>query len=597
MSFVYEHNLLLKAQKKLMKLITKCREHAELSLPEPIQGSYVGPSGVLPNHVIELWVQAASEEYLQSNAPNTTNDALFTVFLLHLIVLPYLSISDRSQKPVTLHPRLESKLRNHVVPKVLDALNQGLTKHGAERRPDIDGRVFLSLVVAFINDSTVGEDLSALLGPGPADGAQVLAASLCQHVESGRLSFSPAALSNALSRWRHEAGDVSPALSNEPSLRLLPFYNGAFDECLEPIHLDSEVVPSADSRPSSPSSSSSSSCSWESSTISESEDVNQKSGWFTNATIFTDDQHWRYSRKITGAFKEKGLVLYGERRDDDRPRSKKDLESLRRRKEKNHQGLMRDIYRHAITLIGAKGLPLERVVIPSAKRLVKDLPKENEQRRSPLQSPSVNPKLNKGPKAQQPKLNAAERLRQKIKDEKATKTLSELEVWWKEQLAQMDELSTPEKKLELLSRIRGNAKRMEVPWLRTETLLYQVHLDVSRWIHDRKRGEPRVQAQHCVSILRAASEIHRIGVASDAAKTFLRSLLEVIGIPDLEILETSSAEPTETTKNLLTFQPVQFTHGAPSKRPLYPFLKLPSHAIEFQLEHYGVYMDRSMDGQ
>ncbi|KAG9050595.1 hypothetical protein FS837_004120 [Tulasnella sp. UAMH 9824] len=592
LSFVYEQNPLLKEQKKLVKLVIKCRENALEFLPEPQPQDPVASSTTLPTQSIETWAQAATDEYFQSNAQDTTNDALFAVFLLHLIVLPYVSISERSQKPVTFHPRLESKLRAHVMPKLLDALNEGLMKHGAERRPDIDGRVFVNLLVAFTNDPTPAEDLSVLLGPGPADGAKSLAVSFHQHVESGRLSFSPVALSRALSRWRYDEVDVSLPPSGEVPLRLLPFHNDVFDECLKPIHLASEVTPDTDTSSSS-SSSESSAEEWELDDIS----VSQEPGCFTNTTTFADDQRWHNTRKIT--FKETRLVLYGEKRDDDRPLSKEDLKYLKRRKERNYQTFMRDIHRHATTLTGARGAPLQRVVIPIAKRLIKDLPTKKEapsQRCSSLQSSPVNPKPRKESKAQQVKLTSAEKLRQKIQEAKAVKTMSESEVWWKQQLAQMGSLPL-EQKAELLGRIRGNARRMEDLWLRTETLLYQVHLDVSRWIRDSESDEPRVQAQYCVSILRAVSEIHKIGVASDEAEAFLRSLFETIGIPDLEILEPSSARSTETTKRVLTFQPVRFAHHLHSNPPLYPFLELPSHFIDFQLEHYGVYMDRSMDGQ
>ncbi|KAG8921610.1 hypothetical protein FRC01_000166 [Tulasnella sp. 417] len=594
-SFVYEQDYLLKAQKELMELIMKCNENALQFLPKHQRQHAVRSSTTPSTQVIETWAQAAADEFFQSNAQDNTNDSLFAIFLLHLIVLPYLSISDRSQKPVTLHPRLESKLRNHVMPKILDALNQGLMKHGAKRRPDIDGRVFLSLVVAFTNEQTGSDGLKILLGPGPADRAKALAAPLRQHLGSGRLSFSAVVLSRTLSRWRHDEADVLPAPRSEVSLTLLPFHNDVFDEYLRPIHLAAEVAPGTH-----PSFSSSFS-STESSVVAESEEFGQKSGWSTNTTTFTNDQDWHKNRNITGTFTEKRLVLYGEKRGDDLPLilSKKDVEFRRKRIEKSRQMLMSEIHRHSTTLTGAKGAPLQRLVIPLTRRLIRDLPTEKEapsQRDSGLRSPPANPKPKKEPKAQQAKLSSADKLRQKIKEEKAIKTLSESEVWWKQQLAQMEKLPTPERKVEQLDRIRRNTKRMEDPWLRTETLLYQVHLDVSRWIYDSESGEPRAQAQYCVDILRIASEIDSIGVASDAAKVFLGSLLETIGLSDLNILKPSPVKPSESAKKL-TFQPIRFAHRDRSKPPLYPFLRLPSHSIEFQLEHYGVYMDRSMDGQ
>ncbi|KAG8971374.1 hypothetical protein FRC05_011136 [Tulasnella sp. 425] len=591
-SFVYEQNLLLKTRKNLMQLIIACRKEAMSILPEPEHSRSDGPPKVPASHGIDIWAQTTVDDYFQANPTDTANDALFAVFLLHLIFLPYIPIGDRSQKPVALHPELESQLRDHIMPKLFDAFNRGLEKHGAQRRPDVDGRIFLNLLSVFTNHPVPDEDLVGLLGRGPIDAVESVKAALQQHVETGRLSFSPAVLSGALGRWQHEKVDSLPPHIEDVPFRLLPFYNEVFDECLKPIHFASEVAPSETTATSSPS---------RSSFVDDSENLSQRTGWFTNTTTFTDDQHWHNTRKITTGFQEKRLVLYGEKRGGDQPLTKEQLAWLRKKKEKSHQRLMRDIHRHATTLTGAKGAPLRRLVIPSTKQSIKDLVTQKEspaQRASKSPTPQANPKPRKEPKSQQPKLNSAEKLRQRIKEEKAVKTLSESELWWKQQLAGMEKLPTLERKAEHLSRVQRNVKRMEDSWLRTETLLYQVHLDVSRWIADGAREEPQVQARYCVDILRATTEIHNIGVASDAAQSFVRSLLETIGFSDLDICKPSS--PTggpETTKKSLTFQPVRFAHRDRSKSALYPFLTLPSHPIRFQLEHYGVYMDRSMDGE
>ncbi|KAG8944708.1 hypothetical protein FRC04_001607 [Tulasnella sp. 424] len=575
-----------------MELIIKCRKEALRILPAPKRHRSDEPSATPTTQGIDIWAQTAVDDYFQANPPDTANDALFAVFLLHLIVLPYIPIGDRSQKPVALHPELESQLRDHVMPKLFDAFNRGLEKHGVQRRPDVDGRIFLNLLSVFTNHPVPDKSLVGLLGRGPVDAVESVKTALQQHVEAGRLSFSPAVLSGALGRWQHDEVDSLPPPIEDVPLRLLPFHNEVFDACLKPIHFASEVAPSEITATTSPG---------RSSFVDDSEDRSQRSGWFTNTTTFTDDQHWHSGRKITEGFKEKRLVLYGERRDDDRPLTKEQLAFLRKRKERARQRLMTDIHRHAATLTGAKGAPLQRLVIPSTKRSIKDVATQKEPpAQSTSKSPTLpaNPKPRKEPKSQQPKLNSAEKLRQRIKEEKAVKTLSESEIWWKQQLAQMEKLPTLERKAEYLGRVQRNAKRMEDSWLRTETLLYQVHLGVSQWIVDDGNGEPRVQARYCVNILRAVLEIHSIGVASDPARNFVRSLLETIGLPDIDILKPSSSiKPTETAKKLLTFQPARFAHRDRSKPALYPFLRLPSHPIDFQLEHYGVYMDRSMDGQ
>ncbi|KAG8924160.1 hypothetical protein FRC01_011870 [Tulasnella sp. 417] len=586
-SWVYEQSRLLRRQKKLLDLIINCQRQALKILPIiRKRRQLIGPSTIPTPHAIETWIETATNEYFQVNPIDASGDALFTVFLLHIIILPYVSIGDRSQKPVILHPDLETTLRSHVMPKIFNALNRAFATDDVKRRPDMDGRIFLNLLAVFTQNPGPNLNFVNLFGCGAADAVGLAADSLYRHVEAGRLSFSPSVLSSALGKWHSNEMASLPLPEEKPIMALLPFQNGVFDECLKPILSASEAAPPGTTplQPSTPS------------PANGTEGTSEAARWFTNSTTFTDDQHWHNNRKITEGFQEKRLVLYGEKVDDDRPLTKWQLARMRKNRERRHQVHMRNIHRNAATLTGAKGALLQRLAIPTTKILIKNLSthKLPAERRSNQQS-LTRPK--KEPKAKEPKLNSTERLRQKIKDEKAIKTLSESEAWWKQQLAHMEKLPTGERKAEYLGRVRKNAKRMEDSWLRTETLLYQIHLDVSRWIYDRESDEPGVQAQYSVGILRVALEIHNIGVASDSAKTFLRSLLETIGLSDLDILRPSPVKSAETTKQPLTFQPVRFAHRDRTKPPLYPFLRLPSHPIEFQLEHYGLYMDRSMDGQ
>lgn len=571
--------MLLNTREKLVDFIVNCHNEAMESLPIPEPYQLTRTSTTPPNQVIEAWTQAAVDNYFHTNPIDSSNDAIFAVFLLHIIILPYISIGDRSQRPVILHPDLESTLRSHVMPKIFDAFDQAFVTDGAQRRPDMDGRIFLNLLAVLARKPSQNENLTLLLGRDAADAVGLAAASLQRHVETGRLSFSPSVLSIALGKWHFDEVASLPLPQEKPIMTLLPFHNDVFDECLKPIHT-SAVTSGA-------------------TTADKSEVAGHTGGWFTNSTTFTDDQHWHNSRKIVGGFKEKRLVLYGEKRDNDRIMSKKRLASFRKFTMKRHQKLMRDIHRHATTLTGAKGAPLQRLVIPPTRVSITTLSahKPPAQRSNPA-ALQEHGKPKKEPKSKQPKLNSTERLRQQIKEEKATKLLTASEAWWKEQLSKMDNLSVLDRKVEYLQSIQRNVKRMEDPWLRTEILLYQIHLTVLQWIADGASGEASVQARYCVEILRAASQIHSVGVASDDEKAFVRSLLETVGLSDLDIFRQSSAKSTsKSTKTSLTFKPVRFAHRDRTKPSLYPFIRLPSHPIEFQLAHYGVYMDRSMDGQ
>ncbi|KAG9019792.1 hypothetical protein FRB90_007935 [Tulasnella sp. 427] len=585
LSFVYEQNRLWASRDNLAPLLRQCREEALKCLPEPGPLRSSAQPGTSPQDVVEPWLQTAVERYLLSSPPETTNDALFTVFLLHMVVLPHIPIVHRSQGSITLHPRLESKVHNHVLPSIFDAMDGGLAEHGCQRRPDVDGRIFLNMVAFFTQTPNPDAEFAIIFGRGPANDIESVVTALQHHEEARRLLSSPAALSAALGRWRSDEAQSATPPSDQPILDLLPFHNDVFDECLKPIRILAESIPVTDTSGVTSSSST---------TVGESDNASQRTGWFTNTTTFTDDQHWHNRRKITEGFQEKRLVLYGERREDDRPLSAKELEWQRKKRERRQQILMRDIHRHATTLTGAKGTPLQRMIIPLTKRSIKDIATQKVQ---PVQRRANPPGAQATSKPRkEPKLNSADKLRQRIKDEKAVKTLSESEIWWKQQLAQIDKLTTTERKEEYLSRVLKNAKRMEDPWLKTETCLYRIYLEVCKWIADDRGGDPPVQAGYSVTILRLATEIQASGVVSDAARTSVCSLLRTLGLADLDILKESSST-SESSKKPLTFQTVRFAHRDPSKPALYPFLRLPTHPINFQLEHYGVYMDRSMDGQ
>ncbi|KAG8926836.1 hypothetical protein FRC01_008316 [Tulasnella sp. 417] len=585
-SWVYEKNRLLTRRRKLVEFIIACQREAMSNLPVPKRYQSAAP---ITTEGIERWLQTATDEYFETSPVESSTDAIFAVFLLHLILLPYVSIGVRSQKPVNLHPELKSTLQTEVMPKIFDALNQGLMTGGNKRRPDIDGRIFLNLLGVLARNSSPNEDLAALLGHDTAVAVGLAAGSLHQHVEAGRLSFSPAVLSVALGKWNYDEATSTPPPPDKFITTLLPFHNDVFDECLRPIHIASEVVPSETASQSSN----------RSSVVDNTELSNKPEGWFANSTTFIDDQHWHNNRKIAASFKENKLVLYGEKGENNRILSKKRLAWMRKDQEIRNQKLMKDIHRSASTLTGAKGAPLQRLVIPATKISIRTLStnKPPTQRSNPP-TPQEHPKARKEPKSKEPKLNSTERLRQQIKNEKATKLLSASETWWKQQLSQIATLQTLERKVEYLHGIQRNVKRMEDPWLRTQTLLHQIHLSVSQWIADGERGEAPVQARYCVEILRTASQIHSVGVASDDEKAFIHSLLETLGLSNLDILRQSSIPNTsKPPKKSLTFQPVRFAHRDRTKPPLYPFIRLPSHPIEFQLEHYGVYIDRSMDGQ
>lgn len=454
------------------------------------------------------------------------------------------------------------------MPQILMALDHTLCLLGPGWVPDLDGRVFLNLLSVLVQNQESTDDFKTILGHKIADRTRFLMDTLRGYGGARDLPLTPTKITTALSRWKHE---MRPSPSNQEShtsFTLLPFHNSVLSECLKPIQFGPEF-PSSDS-PNSPSTS---------------------------------------SRKRERTFKETGLVIYREVPEDDDLLRTLDQEQLRREKEKNDQELSAYLHRYATTLLEARWTPFRRLTIPAAKRSIMDLPREaspphlNPNTPLPEEGSSsgvkpTSPKSKKTPKSQQPKLTSAERLRLRIQEEKEAKSHSDSETWWKQQLRQLEAFSTPWQKARFFANVLRDNRRLDDTWVWTETLLYQVNQHLSEWIADSRQEQPAIQAQYCADILHCACEIFSKGVPSDEGAKFIRSVLHALGFPLLNFLQPPPTTSSKTAgKRPLTFRPVELAHQDRSKPALYPFLRLPIDFTTFQLEYYGVYMDRAMDGQ
>lgn len=227
----------------------------------------------------------------------------------------------------------------------------------------------------------------------------------------------------------------------------------------------------------------------------------------SSSAVFRDNQHWHNNKKILAPSLEKKVVCGGPPNDDDPA-------WLKEKKDRKQQKFTAAIHWHAATPTGAKGTQLQKIVIPATRRLVAAVLEAE------VAKPVSTKPVKKAPGAhkatssvsevgkkdgKQPKLSSADRLRAQIQADKTTKTASESEIWWKQQLAQLGKFSNAEQKTMFLDQLARN-KAMNEGWLRVESACYRVQLELSSWTYDPK--PEATMGKYAFNILRLLDSIH-----------------------------------------------------------------------------------------
>jgi ATP-dependent RNA helicase DDX60 len=203
-------------------------------------------------------------------------------------------------------------------------------------------------------------------------------------------------------------------------------------------------------------------------------------------------------------------------------------------------------------------------------------------------------KKGKGKKEKEPKLSSADKLRQKIKAEKETKSVDELTLWWDEQLAKMGKMSLQDQitQTELLQR---SAKAKE-GWLAVEIRVWRLHLELLDWIAQADLELDKVQDWCTVKIMRMVKTLYEMSPISPSVLGILASVLISLGFADyIPSYEAPfEADPSKVEKDRKPrFDFVKLVKKSGSA--VHKFMKIKEHPIIWQLRLFGEFMDRSMD--
>jgi hypothetical protein len=247
------------------------------------------------------------------------------------------------------------------------------------------------------------------------------------------------------------------------------------------------------------------------------------------------------------------------------------------------------VQRHAQTLTGAKGQPIQRIVI--AETAAGSHPTKR------IKEPAVSntthaqsSKLGKGAKSKTPQLTSAQKLKAKIEAEKQTKKSSEDELWWKSQLKEIESINDIGGRLNKVDLIlRG--KRAEKGWLSVEVALYRIHLNFLEWLAYGEEETERVHEECAVRILHSIHQLREHPSLFPTAARILAQALNVLGLDSFTPPEAKVQDERE-----LSFKFVKLLKSK-SGKSLYPHLHIKMSTTEFQLKAYGPLMDRSMDSK
>jgi hypothetical protein len=471
---------------------------------------------------------------------------LTSLFLLHIIILPSLPVSERARPHDDLHEDLVAMLVGTFLPNINTVMASFILK--SNRFVDIDGRVFTRILRYTIsNCHRQTNALTELVGPDISSRLET----------TWRSVNAPPPDFMKLSTCFPNRGDPGPssAASDGPKpFTLLPFHNHIFDEELAVVHVK---VSDEDQTSSSP-------CLE-----------------FCQGTPFADTKHWHANHR---AILPKHLGGEGRKDADERSRQWR----LRR-----EQRFMSNMQRLSASLTGASGKGLVQILITSTGRKVSEIIDDSSIRKPPSQRPekvAVNQQ-----KKGKPVIPARERIRQENAQEKKTKEDSSSQRWWLEQLRQVQMIATYENKMNHFRSLLRNP-RAESGWLSAEIRLFHLHLTIQQWIdgHDSENRDAAIHDHYTVSIMRVVKELYRSDFLTETTLGILATIMISLGfgnyIPPLEDEASCKIKPDRD----LGFDFIKLLKSK-SHKPIYKFMAIKEDPVVWQLRVFGEYMDRSMD--
>ncbi|KAG5652595.1 hypothetical protein H0H81_004426 [Sphagnurus paluster] len=285
---------------------------------------------------------------------------------------------------------------------------------------------------------------------------------------------------------------------------------------------------------------------------------------FGPGTLFSDTRHWHNQKAILpshlGGVSPRPLDV-----------------RVQRRILRQNQRFMTTMQDQAATLTGAAGGILHQIVIVpvgSSNNTVSTAQPRHFQTQKPKK---------------QPKLSSADKLRLKIAEEKTTRRMNESEIWWKQQLDLMAQLSTVQKikQMEALSRNKRANERL----IGGEMSLFRIHLQLLSWIDEPQAASASTRDTYTVAVMRMIKEMVDRRLITTTIRAALSTVLQALGFGPAYVTSMLVANDPDAP---LQFKFVKLIRSK-TKAPYHDFMHIVEHPVVWQLRLFGEYMDRSMD--
>jgi hypothetical protein len=468
---------------------------------------------------------------------------LTSLFLLHILILPTLPVSERTRSHEDLNEDLVTLLVGTFLPRINPVMTDLISK--TNRFVDIDGRVFARILRYTISIGFRSNTLAELVGSDISS----LLETLWRSVNAPPPDFMK--LSTCFPNRGDPESSSGASDGGLTAFTLLPFHNHIFDEELAVVHVTVSNEDQASS-----------------STCLE----------FCQGTPFADTCHWHDNHR-TILPKHLGGAGWKDADEDSR--------RLRLRRE---QRFMLHTQRLSASLTGASGRVLQQILIPPTGRKVSDIIDD-----SPICRTQRNEKVlvNQQKRSKPVTLSARERIRQEHAREKKAKEDSSSQTWWLEQVRQVGMMTTYENKM---SRLRGLLRnpRAGAGSLSVEAQLYSLHLTIQQWIAEHDPENPGIHDHYTVSIMRVVKELYTSDFLTRTTLGILAGIMVSLGFVNyIAPLEDEAFRKLQTDRDL-AFSFVKLLKSK-SNKPIHKFMLIKEDPVIWQLRVFGEYMDRSMD--
>ncbi|KDE02846.1 hypothetical protein MVLG_06636 [Microbotryum lychnidis-dioicae p1A1 Lamole] len=458
-------------------------QHLSISLLRAAEESYSRLIEATPAPAqVELPSSSTTADILASAAKavlvhdDPITKALLYVFVAHCYVIQTISLEARAQRIPTPSTDLASTISSFygTLFAALAGAVQRIPLDDSLSSFDVDGRLFLSLLIEVLTSTS---EVSDLLGPKVAADTETL---------WSRLGQSGVDLARLRSKFSNESTELPP-LKEAKTTKLLPYSNPSFDKHFTSVHVSESDAKSPAS-------------------IAHKLDPD---------SAFDDTAFWENPKPVllTHLGGAAPPVL------DARQKKKRD---------RKNQNFMAAMQKSAASLTGALGAQLKREAIPAVGKRAKD----RSLAKPSANQASRNPSASKKAPAAKP-LTSKEKL---LAENAAKKQLEEgvqNALWWNERLEQMKPLNTTAQIALLVGYLKN--RRASDRWLGTEMVLKRVDLELRKWIADERRSEPKNADEYRVFIAKTVTPLLERAVEGSATINerqgkALTTTLQVMGL-------------------------------------------------------------------